>query len=736
MYLKSLSVSGFKTFAKRTEVNFATAKGEKNGLTVIVGPNGSGKSNLADAIRWCLGEQSMKLLRGRLSEDVIFLGSEGKGRASFAEVELFFDNTGGHNAVEFSEFTITRRLYRDGNSEYLLNGKTARLQDIQLLLAEIGIGGRSYTVVGQGMIDHVLTASPEERKVFFDDATGVKALQMRRHQSLLKLESAIENMIEAERLLAEIEPRLKLLERQARRLEQRETLEVELKRIESSYYGAQWFAFDHELLVVSKNKASAREKLDAVLAKLKASDERLLTLERESATKTEPGTNRELEDAFKKAQQADREASQAVFQAERALELSKVKQTASWTPLPLARIVEELDAILKNDTLPVLQIFSLIRSLKEKLLRPKETEAEVDPTLVKALEEARQKSLSARSTLESAQTAWQASLRPTPSVNTELFAIQKTLRSLQDERYTLERNANAFAVERARIETRFEDLKREMREAKVDEATLEKTQSANLDALRSDLLRLRRQLEAIGAIDEETLSEYEATKTRFTFLSEQLTDLKSAIEKTEAIIDDLDETIKTQADTSFKHINDHFGRYFKVLFSGGHASLTKVEKTQEAGTGVTLDRAIDELIEEQTESEVALARLGKRRERLLGVEIEAVPPGKKATSLSALSGGERALTSIALLSAIMATNPSPFVVLDEVDAALDEANTVRFANILSELQTLTQFIVITHNRATMERANLLYGVTMGNDGVSNLLSVNMEDIDEAGTARR
>ena len=178
------------------------------------------------------------------------------------------------------------------------------------------------------------------------------------------------------------------------------------------------------------------------------------------------------------------------------------------------------------------------------------------------------------------------------------------------------------------------------------------------------------------------------------------------------------------------------------MFGGGSCSLIKLkaEDNKNEKTHVTLDRAMEEMAEEHIEedsiSEAALKRFRKRRDSVSGIDIQATPPGKKLKALNLLSGGERALTSIALLSAIMATNPSPFVVLDEVDAALDEANTIRFANILDDLQKLTQFIVITHNRATMEHADLLYGVTMGDDGVSNLLSVSLADVEENGTARR
>ncbi len=192
-----------------------------------------------------------------------------------------------------------------------------------------------------------------------------------------------------------------------------------------------------------------------------------------------------------------------------------------------------------------------------------------------------------------------------------------------------------------------------------------------------------------------------------------------------------------------------------IVIGGGSCSLVKVKasaKKKEAEaeeTKVTMDRAMEEGAvgatpsgrplenEEDSDSlQAIMKRVKSRRDSVVGIEIQATPPGKKLKTLHALSGGERALTSIALLSAVMATNPSPFVVLDEVDAALDEANTIRFANILDELRKLTQFIVVTHNRATMERADMLYGVTMGGDGVSNLISVSLSEIEKNGTSRR
>src|SRR3989338_9217136 len=171
MYLERLEVQGFKTFAKKTGLSFPAPKSGRNPIVSVVGPNGSGKSNLADAIRWVLGEQSLKILRGKKSDDVIFSGSDGRSRSGFAEVTIVLNNEDKTMPVDFPQITITRRLYRDGTAEYLLNDSPTRLLDIQLLLAQANVGQRSYSVIGQGMVDHVLVASPQEQKDFFDDAT-------------------------------------------------------------------------------------------------------------------------------------------------------------------------------------------------------------------------------------------------------------------------------------------------------------------------------------------------------------------------------------------------------------------------------------------------------------------------------------------------------------------------------------------------------------------------------------
>ncbi|USN52489.1 MAG: AAA family ATPase [Candidatus Nomurabacteria bacterium] len=246
MSLKRIEIQGFKTFAQKTTVEFRPDAGGQRTVTAVVGPNGSGKSNIADAIRWVMGEQSMRLLRGKKSEDVIFSGTEKRSRSGFAEVTMVLDNADPEKTgIGTEEIQVTRRLYRDGQSEYEVNKQSARLSDVALLLAQAGIGQRTYSVIGQGMIDQVLVASPmERREFFFDEAFGLKPFQMKRTQAMNKMDDSRKNIGQIELMMNELGPRLTLLEKQVKRLAEREKIEEELHALEKAYYGHEWRNLD------------------------------------------------------------------------------------------------------------------------------------------------------------------------------------------------------------------------------------------------------------------------------------------------------------------------------------------------------------------------------------------------------------------------------------------------------------------------------------------------------------
>ena len=736
MYLKRLEIQGFKTFAVKTVLEFQPDANGRSGLTAVVGPNGSGKSNVADAIRWVMGEQSMKLLRGKKSEDVIFSGSDKKPRSGFAEVTMTLEND-DRPELDMAEVVITRRLYRDGQSEYEVNRQAARLTDVALLLAQCGIGQRTYSVIGQGMVDEVLASSPTERKVFFDEAAGLRPFQLKRHASVNKLEGSHDNLRQTEALLREIGPRLTSLERQVKRLEQREALEAELKDLETKYYGGTWRDLRQAL------ERAVKTHKDAVVAATKhTADSEKLEAELAAMEKAVPqsegfGAIRESLDRLSEERSRLRERQ---MRLETKREVAAVRAEKPWAPLPLTKIIEAIDQVQQlheklvkaiDAAKPDLdQVKKLALDLRErtadlvsKLQRPApepEQTPQADPEIVREMAEIAAAMAEINKKTFEAQQAMEQWNKTEEKKRSHLFQIQHDLSRLRQEQQAAERRVSEAAVELARVETR--------RDAFLQDAQTHVGQDTNaLDGLaeRSGgenqpeahmprIVKLRAQLEWIGGIDPETLKEYGETKKRYDELNVQVQDLTQAIASLETIVKELDQTIAERSKASFRELDREFGLYFKKLFNGGEAKLLEVYPEPEFNEQGELVKDVD-------------PNAGPT-----GIEITATPPGKRLKAIALLSGGERALTSIALICAIMATNPSPFVVLDEVDAALDESNSSKFAEIVSTLSDRTQFVIVTHNRATMNRAHILYGVTMGSDGVSQLLSVKLQDVIKNG----
>ncbi len=882
MYLSKLEIQGFKSFANIAVLDFP------RGITAIVGPNGSGKSNVADAVRWVLGEQSLKLLRGKRSDDVIFAGSDKKARLGVAEVSLYLNNEDHGAPIDYGELVITRRVYRDGEGEYLINHQPARLQDIQLLLAQANFGQRTYSVIGQGMIDGFLVSSPPERKHLFDEAAGVRQYQLKKDQARQKLDQSKENLTQGEAILVEIEPRLRSLTRQVRRLERREEVEKTLADKQTVYFGLRWRQTQHELdelhrefttadgrrQDVVKELAAIQQELETIELERSASeafaalqqrynlilDEKNLLLEQQAVIKgkldlaaKQAGAaetvwlERRVHELQRNLNQADEErtALASALQRHRGqaakeeadlaaieTEFQKIKTRlkslqAEWQrQLTMPEIAgqvahffaqsEALVSQLNQDNVNLAQVRIESKRLHQDLAklheRLKSVSPDADPTVITAGQQQlldaaqrRQERLQAvmrvqaelrlveqqdaqlqaqqekfRSELDNlrqetsiqelAETnpdaAYAAVVEQTKKIERQLadadqrlkgareqinnfnalettkkerlFALQKEFRSTQHHLNIAANQVNELQVKLARVEQRRDDLRREIVQAMSEAAVAEVERAAkgkldgDVSLLAEEIGSLQRQIQLIGGIDETVTAEYQETNERWEFLSKQAEDLKAGIASLEKAIADLDEVITKKFDAAFRKINDEFNTYFRTLFRGGRAELILIRETLMENIADDLTEAeAAELEPARSEKKEPERKRKKDEEKVItGIEIKATPPGKKLQNVAMLSGGERALTSIALLCAIISNNPSPFVVLDEVDAALDEANSQRFAAILEQLAHNTQFITITHNRATMEKAGVLYGVTMGDDGVSQLLSVKMDEVEE------
>ena len=743
MYLSQIDIHGFKSFATKTALTFSPEDVNKKGITAVVGPNGSGKSNIADAIRWVLGEQSVKLLRGKKSEDVIFAGSERKSRMGMAEVVLTINNEDGDFPLDASEVTVGRRLYRDGSSEYYVQGNKVRLLDVNMLLARAGIGGRSYAVIGQGMIDHVLVSSPTERKQFFDEAAGVKEFEMKKRQAENKLRASRENLEHAQTVIEELTPRMRSLSRAVKRLEEREEVEIELQKVQRLYYGAQWRNVADRLQDINGKEKEINRRLDVANKKRGDLQNQLSGLE-QSTTVSEDllGLQKEYEQVRKEREGVYEKLMKTQTEVEILKARSRVVTDSRQIPqgeiaAALADLSDAFDGLLLQiKDCATLGELSLVQEnfggyraqlddlMKRYQLAKKVENSEEVKRLEKEVEEmeARQKGFDvSMSEIKNKMSKVSSQEKEKKSA---FFDVQREMQGASSFFHRIEQELNHQEIEKAKLETKRDSLESEMRyelEDRIGEiknVAHEAVKDVRVNELQPTLFRLKHRLEMIGGIDPETVNEYEEVKERYDFLVEQVQDLLDTIEALESGIEDLQIEMKKRRTDVIGKINTEFGKYFQILFAGGKAGLVPLYASEQLA-----HEGEDGEIEDPSAPRLRRASLAKE---LIGIEITAQPPGKRIKDINILSGGERAMTSVALICAILTVSPSPFVVLDEVDAALDEANSVRYAEILECLSHQTQFIVVTHNRASMQKSKVLYGVTMGDDGVSQLLSVEIE----------
>lgn len=758
MFLRRIEISGFKSFASRTVLDFSPSGDTGDwsvatkGITAIVGPNGSGKSNVADAIRWAIGEQSTKNLRGKKSEDVIFAGTAKRAKIGSASVTLFFENRDHRIPIEYEEVSIARKLHRSGESEFLINGAKVRLLDIADLLAKAGIGKDSYSVITQGMSDAVLSATPAERRSMFEDAAGVKQYQLQKERALRRLVTTRENLAQADTLINEIEPHLRILKRQAERASQGKDISEKLLSKQIELYGFLWQTFQAE----RGGLAEEREHLARETGMLERETD---TLREEVATLSgalEEGDRaeellREANALREKLHGLERDAAVLSGRIEVEEEKQKDREEIRTIPVDLGYIRTTLDRVRANQNTLVERLGNVeklediqdlrefARAINQELVDldakveagtvtekviislPEDERRESDARLAayRAGQDVLSKSMEALLTdIGAKEEATRAEREKGRESRERYFHIEKALRE-KDRELSLRKDAlNEVKIRLARVEVREEDLISEVRdELSMDVRDLSwDGNPRDRDTLTRDIARLKGEAERIGAIDPMVAQEYEETNKRFEFLTNESADLRRAMVSLEEVIAEMDERIEKEFARAFTEIAAKFEHYFALIFNGGKAELIKTKpKIKQPEEGVEESDA-----DVEAEGETVTA----------GIDIYACPPGKKITNLSMLSGGERSLTSLALLFAIISHNPPPFAVLDEVEAALDEANSKRFGKVLRELSDRTQFIVITHNRQTMREASLLYGVTMGEDGVSQILSLHLEEAEK------
>lgn len=766
MFLKRIEISGFKSFARKTVLEFSGEDGSFP-LTAIVGPNGSGKSNIADAIRWTIGEQSAKHLRGKKGEDVIFAGTDTKARLGSASVSLFFDNHDRKLPIEYGEVAVTRRLFRNGESEYLLNGARVRLLDVVDLLARGSVGRDSYSVITQGMSDAVLLATPLERRMMLEEAAGVKQYRMEKERSLRKLEAAKENLARVDALVLEIEPHLKNLRKQSEKASRGAEVAETLRAKQMKRFAFLWHTFEKERREFEEKHVEESTRL----RELEVSAERInRELIQESKRVENPsGENNEKkihalrEELYKREREFSVVLGKLEIEEERrkprevvesvAVDREFVRKHLEEIRSHQEKLIDRLSHVESLDELQELRelarviqtrLFELHRNAGEGTVVTKHTiemseeeRKKSDVRLVALQEEEKNLSKtkeSLRKEIADHERRAEEERRNLEESRKKFFELERRAREIQTEMNRLKDAENERRVRRARVEVREEDLTNEIFEElrmKPEELVWD-GESIDAEKFERDIVRLKVELEHIGGIDPMVVEECSETEKRFLFLTTESEDLKKAIDSLRKVVREMETKIHAAFESAWRGVNREFDRYFKIIFGGGAAKLMKIE-IERRGESLFSENA-EENSSEREENDGEISKQ-ENRETDIGIDIVVSPPGKKIANLAMLSGGERSLTSLALLFAIISHNPPPFAVLDEVEAALDEANSKRFSDLLSELSSRTQFIAITHNRETMRRASILYGVTMGEDGISRILSVRLDQIGSGGKIR-
>ncbi len=729
MLLTRLEIAGFKSFAKKTVFEFDAA------VVAIVGPNGSGKSNVAESVRFVLGEQSMKSMRGKRGEDLIWNGSNAVPRSNRGSVSLTFNNASHFLNLDFDEVVIERVVHRDGTNEYRLNDSQVRLKDIMEILAGANIGQSGHHIISQGEADKILSATPKERREMLEDALGLKVYQYKLEESTRKLDKTEENMRQVEALRREIAPHLRFLKKQVEKVEKvRDLKEAAILRFQTY--------FAHEQLFVSSAKEKYENELKKEKQTLESVSQRIAVAKKALAGAAEDkraGVILEISKALDDARRERAEAARKVARLEGQLEVvEKVGARATVSAHDLERVAKEGEAML-----PVMLRGSLeeaVAFLKEFLgkLRALTRIAEsgsddidhmkADRDAADALEkQLSEKEMSLTANLETIRAELEASRVDEREKERALFVLASEEREAR-----LRHTTAAGSLERLGLEEA--ELKRDMAEAGalIGREALnftmfspgnESRQREEQEREKRDLEKIKIRLEEMGAEGgEDVMKEYQEVSDREQFLEKELNDLHEAAISLKNLIKDLEKELGMKFKDGIDAINDEFTKLFAVMFDGGAASLIRVQEALRKPVVSDDDSDFDDGEKPTMENADE-----ERPEYVEGIDISLSIPRKRVKSLVMLSGGERALTSIALIFAMSSVNPPPFLILDETDAALDESNSRRYGDMVAALAKKSQLVLITHNRETMSRAGVLYGVTMGNDGVSKVLSVKLEE---------
>lgn len=750
MYLKHLTISGFKSFAKKGELEFSAP------ITAIVGPNGSGKSNVAEAFRFVLGEQSIKSMRGKRGEDLIFNGSDSVSRGNRAQVGVVLDNSKRVFQMDFDEIQLERTVNRDGQNEYLINNSKVRLKDVQELLSAANIGSTGHHIISQGEADRILSASNQERREMIEDALGLKVYQYKKNEAERKLEKTRENIERVQSLRREVAPHLQFLEKQIKKIERSLALRDELTQVYAEYLKREDTYIAHHfdrLTGERKEPALHLEKLKAELIRakeiLKASENDEKSSELVSLEEQITAIRKTRQELLRKSGQVE---GQVLFLNRRIEQITQKGTSESDAPIPVGEIKKILSVIessvekaSKSDEAGLLKraLVDVVHTLRKFLQHAVgaieiNTSAEEDELhslakeqkqLEKEIAEVEKNESALTSEYDKIKASIEAESKESREAEREVFRIVGQQRDCENQIVRIDQELSVLERDRS-------EFKQELQEAVsligagasryfnfeiiVNGTTVPNKEIVSEDRQtqkerRRSLEKLKIRLEELGGVNQDVEKEYKEVKERDEFLVREITDLEASVSKLEELIVELTSSLNEQFIAGIEKIGIEFNRFFALMFGGGEAKLLRIKPKIKK-----IKNEEDEELEDVQEYE-------EDANAQEGIELDVKLPNKRVRGLDMLSGGERALTSIALIFAMSQVNPPLFIILDETDAALDEANSRRYGDMIEALAERSQLILITHNRETMSRAGILYGVTMGSDGVSKLLSVKFDE---------
>ena len=811
MKFKKLDITGFKSFSEKTTFLI------EDGLTGIVGPNGCGKSNIVESLRWCMGENSAKSMRGSGMEDVIFSGTSNRPSKNISEVALLLENQnkdGPSQYNEFDEISVRRKIEKDKGSKYYINDKEVRARDVQTLFADLSTGAHSPSLISQGRIGQLVTAKPIERKSILEEAAGISGIHARRHEAETRLNAAENNLKRADELKKQQQKQLDNLKKQAEEATKYKEISKEIKKIEAGLYylkikeiekdkkdileklgeyedeisavnidlnhnntlldeentkltplrdkkmesaaSLQKLNLDMSNLIEEEARVkSLQEKLEKSIKTVESDlereksisldadlNEKRISREKEELLKTEnklleveTSSSKELKNSKEKLDNLQNELNLLLDGIEK--DIDQDKKLTKETFRKLKKLVKNITSSQEEYA----EKFSKDKSIQSDSIKRKERIKNIDIEL-ENWRNLRSNSEKMTSELAERKNKLQAEInenqknperiatskgqnlqnlentkKRNEEIERELIDSEKKYNSINQNIKEIQLKLSGLKENKARNEATIEgienrkkdllysvknELKIENEESILSQSDLNELTPENLPTIEDQLQKVekvKKQRESLGSVNLRADEETKKYETEIKKMEDDRADLYSAIVKLKTSIEELNQKGRERLLEAFTKVNRKFNEVYTKLFNGGTAKI--------------------ELVDSEDPLEA-------------GLEMFVSPPGKRLQSITLLSGGEQALTALSLIFAVFLVNPSPICVLDEVDAPLDDANVTRFCGLLDELTkiTNTKFIIITHHALTMSRMHRLYGVTMAEQGVSQLVSVDLQKAEE------